>query len=193
MKNCKSAIAGFAIALALPMTVQAQSLIGTSPNGVAGGQLEVAGVAPQGCVIQTPAQGAVINATVTPGPNSAQVSITNLVDSNTGVPQAANVEMQFPVTCNVAHNLTIATAQGGLVLQGGQPPGPGITNRLNYQVSATWAGRQASSASTAPLQISSPDAATGQLDVNISIPGGGTPLEAGVYSDSLVVNLVPAS
>lgn len=171
---------------------EAQSLIGSNTSGVAGGQLQISGNAPESCVITTPAQGAIANATFTAGPNSAQVTITQLVDPTTAVPQAATIDMLFPVVCNTAHTLTISTAQGGLVLQAAAPPpGAGFRNRLDYQVNANWVGQQVSGTSAAPLQISSPDAATGQLDVSIAIPAGGEPLEAGAYSDSLIVNIQP--
>jgi hypothetical protein len=128
--------------------------------------------------------------------SSAQVTVTQLVDPATSVPQAASVTMRFPVVCNTAHTLTIRTSQGGLVLQtAAPPPGPGFRNRLGYGVSANWVGQQVSGTSDSgvPVTIVSANAASGELSVGIQIPAGGAPLEAGTYSDSLVVSLQPAS
>lgn len=177
--------------IAAATNVGAQSLVGSNPDGVGGSQLEITGIAPEGCVIATPTQGAITNAILTPGANSAQVRILQLADPTTAVPEAATMDMTFPVTCNTAHSLTISTLQGGLV--NASPPGPGFRNRLDYQVNANWDGQHVSGTSAAPVQMSVPNAATGQLDLSIVIPAGGIPLVAGAYSDSLIVNILPAS
>jgi len=188
-------LAGFAILASLASAgVQAQTLSGTS-GASASSQLDISGVAPSGCVISTPNTGATSNASLSAGPGAAEVTVLQLVDPNSAVPLPANITLQFPVICNGAHVLTITARDGALVLQqSAPPPGPGFRNSLVYQIQADWVGQSVSASSAdAPLQINSANAATGDLNVNIQIPGGGEPLEAGTYTDQLIVNLHPAS
>jgi hypothetical protein len=184
--------AAAAIAIAA-MPACAQTVAGPD---TAGNKLEIDGTAPASCIISLPEQGAIVNASVTPGPNSAQVTVNQLVDPNTSVPQAASVDMLFPIACNTAHTVTVSTSQGALVLQAAAPPpGPGFRNRLAYNLSAQWSGQQVTSASDSgtPVTIYTPNAAAGQLLVGIAIPSGGAPLEAGTYSDAIIVSLQPTN
>jgi hypothetical protein len=195
LRQFRLGVMAAALTAACSVGTLAQSLPGASADGVSGSKLEIAGTAPEACIIATPTQETINNATLVANTATAQVTVTQLVDPNTAIPQAAVVNMAFPVVCNTAHSLTITARSGGLVLQASAPPpGPGFRNHLDYQVSADWAGQQTSQLSSgAPVQITSNNAASGQLFVTISIPAGGVPLEAGTYSDSLIVNLQPAS
>jgi hypothetical protein len=164
-------------------------------NTVGANRLEIAGSVPEGCSIAPPRQQAVANASISGGGTSAEIMIQQFVDPLTAVPQAASVSMAFPVLCNTAHTVTLTT-RGGLEVQAGLPPaGPGFRSHVDYQLSLNWAGQQVSQATNSgpSLQISSPNAASGDLFVNLQIAGGGLPLVAGTYSDSLVLNVRPAS
>ena len=168
----------------------------TGLGDVAGGRLDIAGIAPQGCVLSPPAETAISNAALTAGPTAGQVRLTQFVDPQTAVPVAANIGLDFSVICNAAHHLTVRTLQGGLVLTTpAPPPGPGLRNSVPYQVSVAWAGQQAtgSSYTTMPVDIATANGASGILSITIAVPGGGDPLVAGTYSDSLVVELLPAN
>ncbi len=179
------------------VAAHAQSLPVPNQGGVSGGQLEIAGVAPGGCIIAAPRQQFVANASLTgTTATNAQVSILQLVDPNTAVPQASTISLAFPVACNTAHVVTLTTRSNGLQLQTvAPPPGPGFRNHLDYQMSVGWGGQRATqlSGTATPVRVASPNAAAGELSVTVQIEGGGMPLEAGVYSDSLILSLQPAS
>jgi hypothetical protein len=170
----------------------------TTPLGpdVAGGRLDIVGEAPQGCILSPPTETAISNAALVAGPTAGQVRLTQFVDPQTAVPNAATIGLDFSVVCNAAHHLTVRTLQGGLVLASPAPaPGPGLRNSVPYQVSVAWAGQQAmgSSDTMVPVDIATANGAAGVLSITIAVPGGGDPLVAGTYSDSLVVELLPTN
>lgn len=190
-------VPGFVLALA-SQQAGAQSLPGglNLGNAAAGSELQITGLAPQACIIAAPSQNGLANATLSAGPTSARIVVTKLVDPATSVPLAATINMAFPVVCNGAHRMTVETRDGGLILQqAAPPPGPGFRNRLGYRVTAMWAGQQAqgSTDSRVPVEIDTSNGAAGELLLTIQIPAGGEPLVAGMYSDSIVLNLQPAS
>jgi hypothetical protein len=159
-------------------------------------RLDLIGDAPSACMLQAPTAGPGANAALERvGPLSGQVRITRLVDPNTLEPQAASIDLAFPLICNSAHRLIVRTARGGLVLDTPAPPATGFRDRLSYTVEAEWAGARAegSSDSRTPVDIAVSDGAAGVVSVSIRIPGGGAPLVAGAYSDSVVVELQPAN
>lgn len=197
-KRIFAVIVSSALGAAVSQQVCAQSLPGglNLGNAAAGGQLQITGLAPQACIISAPSENGLANATLSAGATSAKIVVTKLVDPATAVPLAATVNMAFPVVCNSAHRMTVETRDGGLILQqAAPPPGPGFRNRLGYRVTAMWAGQQAqgSTDSRVPVEIDTSNGAAGELLLTIQIPAGGEPLVAGMYSDSIVLNLQPAS
>jgi hypothetical protein len=158
--------------------------------------VDLIGEAPPACVLRPPSAGASANAALEQVTDrTAEVRITRLVDPQTLEPQQASISLVFPLICNAAHRLTVRTTRGGLRLDVPAPPATGFRDRLNYTVEADWAGMRAqgSSESGQPIDLRTSDGAAGVVSLNIQIPGGGAPLVAGPYSDSIVVELQPAS
>lgn len=177
-----------------PAMAMAQAVPGGTNlgNGSGGNQLVITGQAPQACIISGTVQSSETNATVSAGPTAAQVVVAQLVDANS-VPETATANLQLPVICNTANVLSISTANGALTLQGTAPAAAGFRSQLPYTLSASWAGQAQTVNSGTALQIASANAATGTVSLNIDIPGGGEPLLAGTYSDSIVVQLQPSN
>jgi len=164
------------------------------------GRLDMTGTAPSACVISAPTSVSGANATVAAtGSQSAQITITQLVDQTTAQPMAAAINLSLPIICNTAHTLTVTTANGGLARVGGNQRNSNATNGFRefvpYQVAAAWAGHSVNgtSQSSPPVSIVVPDGAAGELSLTISVQPGGAPLVAGAYSDSLVIQLQVAS
>ncbi|HWE48085.1 MAG TPA: hypothetical protein VG407_18860 [Caulobacteraceae bacterium] len=167
-----------------------------SPNTPVQSRLDLFGVAPAACVLNGPSSSNSVNATVNDaGSRTTQVTITNLVDTNSLAAQAATVNLAFPLICNGPHKLTLTTTNGGLTLEGGAPSAPGFTDHVDYVMQAAWAGQtsQVSTGSARSLQISAGDGAAGVVSLSIQIPGGGNRLIAGSYSDTLTLDVQPAT
>ena len=163
-------------------------------------QLEMTGTAPSACVISAPTSVSGINATMAvTSAQSAQVTITQLVDQTTAEPLAASIVLSLPIICNTAHTVTVTTANGGLARVSGNQRNSNVTNGfrefLPYQVDAVWAGRSVTgdSQTQPPVSIVVPNGAAGDLSLTVAVPAGGAPLIAGAYADSLVIQLQVAS
>lgn len=158
------------------------------------GRLDLVGESPSACLASAPTSPTGQNATFQQtGPSAGEIRITQLVDPQTAQPRPSSIDVAVPVICNSAHRLTIRSGSGGLVLQGRQVQATGFRSSLAYNVSATWAGQTNNGTSASPVTINSSDGAAGLVSLNISVPGGGDPLVAGVYEDSVVIELQVAS
>ena len=100
-----------------------------------------------------------------------------------------------PITCNTAHRIQIESRNGGLVNEAGSSPTGALRNRLDFSVSLEWAGTSAGfDTSTArTVQTLVGNAATGTAQIGIRIPGGGTPLVAGIYNDTVTIRVEATS
>jgi hypothetical protein len=177
-----------AVAAMLPAAALAQTV------NIGQGRLDLVGQAQSACLTSAPTAATAVNATFAQtGQNAAEVRITQLVDPTTAQPIASSVDVAVPVICNTAHRLVIRSSNGGLLRQGVRQQAPGFRDALPYQVIATWAGQTANGGSASPVTINSPDGAAGQVSVSINVPGGGDPLVAGSYEDSIVIELQVAS
>ena len=189
---------GLMLNLALGAGAFGQTLTaGEDIGGSSSNRLDLIGEAPQACVLSAPLVTAVTNASFQPiNGQTGTILVTQFVDPLTAAPLAATVNLAFPVVCNGAHEVTIRTANGGLAhIPPIAIPGLGFRALLVYQLTAAWAGQTATGATNlpTPVDIHTNDGAAGQLSLVVNIPGGGDPLVAGPYSDSLVIELLPAN
>jgi hypothetical protein len=174
----------------------AQSGSAAALGGLSSRRLDMIGDAPPGCVLSPPVDAGTVNASLQIADDrSAQVTITELADPETAIPRAATIDLDFPVICNAAHEISVRTARGGLALLAGGAAAPGFRNVLPYRIDVDWAGTQSTGASDTPtpVDIRMGGGAAGLLSVVVNIPEGGDPLVAGSYSDSLIIELLPAN
>ena len=180
-------IAFAAALLALPATAMAQE----APQ--ARGEIIVSGIAPSACLVRGAARGTGSNAVLgTATDRQADIQILQLVDPETSVARATSMSLSLPIVCNVGHRIILRAQNGGLTRSnaaGGSQATPGFRETVPYELSASWAGVSTTSGSGSTVDLAAPDAAAGDLTVDIDIPGGGAPLVAGTYSDLLVVEL----
>jgi len=175
------------LGLALPSAALAQE-----PQAVRG-EIDISGIAPSACLISGAARGSGTNAVLgTATARQADIRILELVDPLSSQARATSISLILPIICNVGHRVVVRTVNGGLTRSnqaGGDQATPGFRSSIPYSVNARWAGVTVTGASQSPVNLVAPDAAAGELGIDINIPGGGDPLIAGTYSDQLVVEL----
>jgi spore coat protein U-like protein len=180
--------------LATTVAAQAQNLIDTGQ-----GRLEIAGRAPPACVLNAPTATGGQNASFSgTGATSGEILITEFGDPLTAQPRGAAINLSLPVICNAAHRLTVTSSNGGLLRDGGnarnrQSP-TGFGEFVGYQISATWAGQNASvlTANNNVLAIATANGGAGDMGLTIAVPPGGGPLVAGRYADTVTVQFEAA-
>lgn len=139
-----------------------------------------------------------LNATLQPSDGSSlnvQLTPQGFIDPTTGVAQATEIALSLPVTCNAPHRIRVSSTQGALLREGASVAAGDFRSRLDFRVNLEFAGQSATfdTTSTASAEVNLSEAATGNAVVTISIPGGGTPLVAGAYSDTLIVEIEAGS
>jgi Spore Coat Protein U domain len=169
----------------------------TVNESLASAATEFRGEAPGVCVIRGAARLVSSNnaSLETSQLNAAAIRVTSLVAADgSGQPNAADLTLSIPVICTVTHDVTISSIGAGMTRDGGTVgAGSGFRTLLDYQVQTSWAGQTlAASASALPSVVTAPDAASGDLQVTVSILQGGQPLVAGTYSDTLTILLTPS-
>jgi hypothetical protein len=162
-------------------------------------RLELNATAQSACVLRAPRARAAANATFqASGDGNARVGLTRLVDPDTAQPRATSFELAIPATCNASHRVTVTSGKGGLGRIGaatgqGTAQAQGFSEFLPYALRLDWAGAGVEQASNAgAMGLSIPNGAMGDLALAITTPGGGTPLVAGDYDDTIVIQLQPS-
>ncbi len=184
------AIAAFGASLALPAF--AQQLPG---NQV----LEFAGRAAPSCIIQPGVTGTGTNANfVSTNPSRGEVRIAQLVNPETSTPLAMTMQIALPVICNSAHIVTVRSENGGLARNGNRRNlvrNGGFVEFLPYRMSTAWLGTNASAMSNAQtgLRVTTSNGGAGALSINLSIAAQNTPMIAGRYEDSVIIEVSAAN
>lgn len=163
--------------------------------------LGIGGHAPPICVFT--AAPAVVNSAnmsvASAGKSVSQINIDELIDDTTGTLNQASIEVNFRGVCNVEHVVSISTTNGGLSPAEDQIISEGaFIQHVDYRVQAAWAGRTFNLDTDAtPGKESSTgyieNEARGVLAISIVIDETlndlTLPTAAGIYSDSLSINL----
>lgn len=152
--------------------------------------LQVNADVPVRCKLSTPSAGMSLNTSFSPNGNGGDIALTQLVDPNTSMTQAAEGSVLVPITCTGAHTLTV-TSRGGLTNQNATAAG-GFATHVNYALTASWGGTtetSETSGSALTLDVSQGGPQTGNLTIAVSLPPGRGPLVAGTYTDEIVIQL----
>ena len=160
------------------------------------GRLDIVGVAPSACVLQAPTAMNGSNASFQArGTNSGEIRIVEMVDPVSAQPRAVGIDLLLPVICNSPHRLALRSGNGGLRHTGAASANSSFSDFLPYKVAASWAGQDVSGQTDAGQQvvINSNSGAAGQASVSVNVPGGGSPLLAGGYEDSIVIEFQVAN
>jgi hypothetical protein len=163
-------------------------------------ELEMFARAEPACVARAPVAAAGVNATFDPSSDAGgEVRIIQLVDNNSAEPLPASITLLVPVVCNSSHRVALRSQNGGLLRDAGNPQirqsSSGFGEFLPYEYAFGWAGQQRESKSDEARTMSFDVArgAAGEASFSFSLAGGGGPLLAGRYSDSIIIEFQPAN
>jgi hypothetical protein len=179
------------VAFAIPALAQ------STDTGVR--QLEIAGIAPPACIMRAPNATGGVNASYQNlSGSSGEIRIVEMVDPQTAQPRATSVNLTVPVICNSAHQLSVESRNGGLTRAGGNARNQtrgGFAEFLPYTFGANWAGQNVtqSSQTQGGLRIVTNDGGAGNVLLSVSVPANGTPLVAGAYADSIIIQFRAAN
>lgn len=160
-------------------------------------RLELIGTAPAACVINAPRVGNAVNATYTAtGNNAGLIDLTQFVDLQTALVRPSSIQLSLPVICNGAHRVAVYSANGGLSRGGGANQGASgpFAQFVSYDLGIDWAGRTLNRVSDQGVaDIVSDQPGSGEFVIRVATADRGTPLVAGQYSDSIVIEFQPAN
>lgn len=131
------------------------------------------------------------------GNGGGSVIISQLVDPQTAQPRASHIEIALPAICNAAHRLIIASGSGGLLREGGRANARASNSEfgdlLPYSITYDWGGAQATTSSERGFQSIPHGAAQGELLLQIDTSASSDLLNAGRYTDTIVIRFEPGS
>ncbi len=153
------------------------------------------------CTLGTPTLSS-LNASLTPAASSSVVTFNSLANTNTAALNASGFAMNYEGMCNMAHQIQLKAANGGLrqvtpvAVLGGN-----FVERIGYTATATWGGQTASPAIDATSTGAAPAAAekqdtktvaganAGTLVLQVTIPSNAAPVVAGDYTETLTLKV----
>jgi hypothetical protein len=154
--------------------------------------VQVSGIAPPACLVRPASGQRGINATFESSGSSGTVNISNLVDPVSARVLPSRITLTLPITCNSAHIVRLRSAGGALRREGAAVvPGAVFADTLPYEYGLRWAGggTLSPSQSSQAVTVAANGAASGVAEVTLDVPGGGRPLVAGRYGDTIIVEL----
>lgn len=156
--------------------------------------LELRAVQPSICQLSSvPAASSLANVSIANRTTGETQLAVALVDPQTGAASPSVARLTFDMTCTGPHRVTVRTG-GGLRNTTGVAPASGdFRSDVAYSVQTFWAGRsangEAAGAQSSNAVLAQSAGESGQLVVDINIPGGGAPLIAGEYRDTIFVEV----
>lgn len=181
------------LALVLPAAGSAQDRATANAEPDARQKFEVVATAAPACNIEAGSAAGSSNASFqSSGTSGGTVAITAFADPETAQANPVSVQVEIPVICNSAHEVSIRSANGGMLRSGGTTGDVGgFIQFLPYAVQLDWVGQSLTGQSDAqgPLSLIVPKAGQGLLMVDIAIAGSGAPLVAGDYADTLQIEI----
>jgi hypothetical protein len=131
----------------------------------------------------------------------AVVAIPSLQHPTTAQVQPASISLMLNMVCNRAHSLRIMTGKGGLRPQTASDGSArhGFASRVDYGTHATWGAASANLQTSGVLgeetpEVHSPGAFSGNFMLRLLIDeasAGHLPLQAGTYTDNIIIRLSP--
>ena len=155
--------------------------------------MQLGGSVPDICLLAAPvSNGGGVNAQFQSGTeDNSQVLITSLANEESGVLNPASITLDFNGTCNFAHSVILTSSSGGLRNEIADINSGGFTSVGIYAATMNWNGLSESltlnGQEGAFATLSQISANSGVLTLSVDIPGGGSPLVAGTYSDVLTI------
>jgi hypothetical protein len=162
-------------------------------------RLSFKGTAPAVCSFSSAARsGSAQNMLLAAGANSGGiVTITEMIDNTNARLKEASIQLIFPAVCNVAHDLSLASARGALVATSEAESLQGeFLEEVRYRATARWGSKNvvliAGGGASPPSRVESIETAQAgdmSLEINIDETDNDTtlPVLAGSYADTLTI------
>ena len=131
----------------------------------------------------------------------AAVSLTGTMSSSTAMRAAGSISLDAAAMCNYKHFVSVRQTSGGLIKALDVVPAQGtFVRQQGYDATVTWAGKTVTASSSdvtsaptvAPITSTSSEiagAASGTLSLTLSVAASTSPVVAGAYTDSVVVQI----
>ena len=186
------ALAGAASALTIVSTADAGSMIGSTGDQFS---ITIQGTVPGYCTLASPGTFTVSNASFAPSGKAGNLQISNLGTAG-GVVEAVSATTTFQLTANESCNLSLVSANGGLVNQTN-----GAANKISYSAVVYDSGttNTLTAVPTAPntafsqfnSQFNPTTLGNETVNFGFSIPAGSSAVAAGTYQHTLTLIVNP--
>lgn len=164
--------------------------------------VSLSGTQAQTCTLGAFSAGAATGALVVGDFGAGTLTLTGTMSSSTAIRAAGSITLNATAMCNYGHNVSVRQTGGGLINASDFAPTQGtFVRKQGYAAAVTWATETITASSSdvttapaAPAAVTSLDksisgAAAGTLSLTLSVAASASPVVAGAYSDSVVVQI----
>ena len=131
------------------------------------------------------------------------VSLTDTMSASTAIRAAGSITLNAAAMCNYGHFVSVRQTGGGLINSSDVAPAQGtFIRKQGYDAVVSWAGFTAVTASSSDVTTAPPTAASitstnqaisgaasGTLSLTLSVAASTSPVVAGAYTDSVVIQI----
>lgn len=164
--------------------------------------VNLSGTQAQTCTLGAFSAGAVSGALNAGNFSAGTLTLTGTMSASTAIRAAGSITLNATAMCNYGHNVSVRQTGGGLINASDVAPTQGtFIRKQGYDAVVSWAAQTISASSAdvtgappAAAAVTSTDqsisgAASGTLSLTLSVAASASPVVAGVYSDSVVVQI----
>jgi len=164
--------------------------------------VNLSGTQAQTCTLGAFSAGAVSGALNAGNFAGTTLTLTGTMSSSTAMRAAGSITLNATAMCNYGHNVSVRQTGGGLINASDVTPTQGtFIRKQGYDAVVSWAAQTVTASSAdvtgappAVASITSTDqsisgAASGALSLTLSVAASTSPVVAGAYTDSVVVQI----
>lgn len=164
--------------------------------------VNLSGTQAQTCTLGAFSAGAVSGALNAGNFSAGTLTLTGTMSASTAIRAAGSITLNATAMCNYGHNVSVRQTGGGLINASDVAPTQGtFIRKQGYDAVVSWAAQTISASSAdvtgappAAAAVTSTDqsisgAASGTLSLTLSVAASASPVVAGVYTDSVVVQI----
>lgn len=164
--------------------------------------VNLSGTQAQTCTLGAFSAGAVSGALNAGNFSAGTLNLTGTMSASTAIRAAGSITLNATAMCNYGHNVSVRQTGGGLINASDVAPTQGtFIRKQGYEAVVSWASLTITASSAdvtaappAPAAVTSTDqsisgAASGTLSLTLSVAASASPVVAGAYTDSVVVQI----
>jgi hypothetical protein len=178
--------------------------VGTTAHAqaTASDTVNLSGTQAQTCTLGAFSAGGATGALTAGDFSAGTLTLSGTMSSSTAIRAAGSITLNATAMCNYGHNVSVRQTGGGLINASDVAPTQGtFVRKQGYDAVVTWASETISASSSdvttapaAPAAVTSVDqsisgAASGTLSLTLSVAESASPVVAGAYTDSVVVQI----